>query len=406
MRFRHVFTIWQKELLDTLRDRRSLMMIVFVPLVIMPIFTLGPSYLIRSQEAETQKAVQEIVVQNGADAPEFLKALHAQSGLKLVERADAVSAVQDGKLALLVVVPEKFEEKLGMEESTSLGDLHVEFNPTKTESQTAREKFEAVLDAYRQGIVTKRLAARGISPQIITPFNVKYESLASKAQVGGFVLSFFLPLFLLIWAAIGGSQTAMDVTVGEKERKTLEALLVTPIGRESLVLGKVLAIFTVTVIASMISLVGFVISLKYGGAFLGRGGLGSIGLTDVGATFTPQVAAIIFLVCAGVAAMMSALVFTLFSWTRSLREAQTHTSWITFAVMMPGLLVQFREITPSLASLFIPLFNSTLVIKELILGQIQWVHIGVTLASLLVYALVSIWIATRVFQNEKVLFRQ
>ncbi len=404
MRFKHIWAVWRKELLDTVRDRRSLIMIIIVPLLIMPIFVLGPSYLMRQQKTETEQAVQEIVVRNGTDAPSLIETLGTAKTLRLSDRTDAdENWVQVGWVALLVTVPPGFEEKLAKEEPTA---LEIKFNPTRTESRTAREKFEAILEIYRQQIVAKRLEARGVSAQLLQPFSESYQSVASKEQLGGFVLSFILPLFLVMWAAIGGSQTAIDVTVGEKERKTLEALLVTPIRRESLVLGKVLAIFTVTIAAAMVSVLGFILSLRLGAVFFGSGELRSFPLASLSVSFGPVIVLLMLAVAAGIAAMMSALTFALFSWTRSIREAQSHTTWITFGVMIPAFVVQFREITPDLGSLLIPIFNATLVFKELLLGQLNWANIGVTLSSSLVYALVSVGIAVRVFQNERVLFRQ
>lgn len=401
--FKHIFTVWRKELSEAFRDRRSLIMTIVVPLVIMPIFVLGPSYLMRSQEAEQAQAVQEIVIVNGTAAPSLVAALQANSGLKIVEKTDSERAVQEGKLALFVIVPAEFERKLANAEQTTLA---IKFNPTKSESRIARDKLHAILEAYRKELVSRRLESHGLSPKILEPFATNYQSVASQEQFGGFVLGLILPLFLLLWATLGGAQTAIDVTVGEKERKTLEALLVTPPRRESLVLGKILAVFTMTVLSALVSIIGFLISLRFGGMLLGGAQLRNLPLADLSVSFSPLVALTMFAVMAGIAAMSSALIFAIFAWTRSLREAQSHSAWLTFAVMIPAIAVQFREFTPSFELLLIPLFNATLVFKELLVGQLNWLNIGVTLASLLVYALLSVVLAVRVFQNERVLFRQ
>ncbi len=411
MRFKHIWTVWRKELLDTVRDRRSLVMILVVPLVVMPLFVLGPSYLRFQQEAEIAKEFQpgaggqadrpEIVVHNGADAPELVSWLSQTFRLVLVENAEA--ALQEGQVLLIVTVPEGFEARLAQSEQAS---ITVRFNPTQTRSRIARDVLEELLEGYRHQIITKRLEAHGISSNILQPFLVDYHSVATKEQLGGFILSFILPLFLVMWAAIGGSQTAIDITVGEKERKTLEMLLVTPIRRESVVLGKVLAIFTVTFIAALVSVLGFVLSLRVGAVLLGGGELRNFPLAELSLSFSPTAALVMLGLMAGIAAMMSALTFALFSWTRSIREAQSHTTWITFGVMIPAFVVQFREVTPNLESLLIPIFNATVVFKELLLGKLNWANIGVTLASSLVYALIAVMIAMRVFRNERVIFRQ
>ncbi|MBI1744701.1 ABC transporter permease [Candidatus Acetothermia bacterium] len=398
MRFRHAFIIWQKEILDAVRDRRSLIIAIIVPLLVMPIFTLGPSYLRKLQVEETQQSVQGIVIQNADQAPALVAALKASHNLKLIEpKSNDETALQEGKLALIVNVPQGFEEKLSKEEKTS---LEIRFNPTKSTSQTARDKFDAVLRAYQKQIVAKRLEVRKIPVEVFEPFSANYQNVASREQLGGFVLSFFLPLFLIMWAAIGGSQAAIDTTAGEKDRKTLEMLLVTPAGRSSIVLGKILAVFTVTMVATLMIMLGFALSFTYGAQVFG----------DVGEqlkfSLQPIVAVLMFLVSAGVAAMMSAWTFALFSWARSLREAQSYTTWISFGSIVPAMAVQFRETAPSLVLFLIPLLNATLVFKELLLGEINGLDIGVTLASSFVYALIGLGVATQVFQNEKVLFRQ
>ncbi len=413
MRFRHIWTVLQKELLDTVRDRRSLLMIIVVPLFIMPIFVLGPSYLRFQQEAQMLQEFQagaeserqggvEIVVQNAEDAPELLAYL--ARAFRPVEQADAEAALQAGKIALIVTVSAGLTESLAQGEPASVA---IRFNQTQARSRLAREIFDTMIQSYRQQVIARRLQERGLDPKLLEPFAVSYHNMAPPEQMGGFILSFILPLFLVMWAAIGGSQTAIDITVGEKERKTLETLLVAPISRESLALGKVLAIFTVTVVAAMVSVLGFVFSLRIGAAWLGhQGELRGFPWAEMSLSFTPLMALLTLAVAAGIAAMMSALIFALFLWTRSIREAQSHTTWITFGVMIPVFAVQFKEFTPDLVTLLIPIFNATLVFKELLLGKLDWFHIGVTLTSSLVYALVAIWIAVRVFQSERVLFRQ
>lgn len=398
MRFRHALIIWQKEILDAVRDRRSLIIAIIVPLLVMPIFTLGPSYLRRMQVEETKQSAQEIVIQNADQAPALVTALKASNSLKPIEpKSNDEAALQAGKLALIVIVPQGFEEKLSKEEHAS---LEIRFNPTKSVSQTARDKFDAVLRAYQKQIVAKRLEVRKIPVEVFEPFSMDYQNVASKEQIGGFVLSFFLPLFLIMWAAIGGSQAAIDTTAGEKDRKTLEMLLVTPAGRSSIVLGKVLAVFTVTMVATLMIMIGFALSFTYGAQVFGDAG------EQLKFSLQPMVGLLMFLVAASVAAMMSAWTFALFSWARSLREAQSYTTWISFGSIMPSMAAQFRDFTPSLGLAVIPFLNATIAFKDLLLGQSNWVYIGATITSCLIYALIGLRVATQVFQNEKVLFRQ
>lgn len=405
MNWKHIRTVWHKELLDTVRDRRTLIVMILVPLLIMPIFVLGPSYLMGAQEERKREEMQEIVVLNEIESSELGVLLRESKALQIVERPDPEAALREGEIAAILVIPADFAKKLAGEERAS---LLIKYDPTRVDSRIAREKLEALLDAYREQIVRLRLQQRGVPPDVLEPFALASESVATKERLGGFFLSFILPLFLVMWAAMGGSQTAIDTTAGEKERGTLEALLVTPPTRSSLVLGKFLAIWTVTIVATGISILGFVLSLQLGAKFMPVGGSAGMGLflRDLSVSFKPVVAISLLAVAAMLAAMMSALSFALFTWTRNFKEAQTHMSWIIFFIMLPPIVVQFAEIKPALHSLAIPIFNATVVFKELLLGELNIAHLTITLISSALYAFLALRLAVRVFKNEKVLFRQ
>jgi len=396
VRSRHILTVWHREMLDTLRDRRSLVLIIVIPLVVMPLFVLLPRLLLQQEVAEMRQVAHPIMVENGAEAPGLVAMIQGSGILKVVDHPNPEKALQEGHLALWVIVPPALEEKIAQGQPT---ELQVHYNPSRSPSRSAREKFDALWEGYRRHVVAQQLEAQGCPPELLRPIPVSY--VASQEQVGMFFLSMLLPLFLVMWAALGGYYTALEAAVGEKERKTLESLLVSPVSRPSLVIGKVLAIFTVTVFAEVISIVGLVAAL-YGAPRLLR----IETLAELKFALAPEILLLILALMAALAAMMSAVIFTLFFYTRSIREAQGHANWITFGVMIPALIVQFRQIEPSVSMLLVPVFNVVLVFKELILGQINGTHIAIALGSSLLYALIAIGVAVQVFQNERVLLRQ
>ncbi|MDW8329822.1 MAG: ABC transporter permease [Candidatus Bipolaricaulota bacterium] len=396
MRFSEIITVCQREILDTLRDRRSLVLIVVVPLVVMPLFVLLPSLLRQQEVREMAQVAQPVVIQNGAEAPGLVTMLEKSGFLKPVEHPDPERALQEGQIALWVIVPAELEKKIAQGEPT---ELQVKYNPGRSPSRLAREKFDTLWEAYRRQVVAQKLAEQGCPPELVRPVPVNYE--ASQEQVGMAFLSLLLPLFLVMWAAMGGYYTALEAAVGEKERKTLETLLVAPVSRSSIVIGKVLAIFIVTIFAEVISVGGLVAALSAAPRLLRVEAL-----SELKFALTPEIVLLIVALMSALAAMMSAIIFALFFYTRSIREAQSHANWVTFGVMIPALIVQFREIEPSLTMLLVPVFNVVLVFKELLLGQIHATHMGIALGSSLLYALIAIWVAVRVFQNERVFLKQ
>ena len=400
MSLRHVGIVWRKELLDTVRERRTLVLMIVVPLVLMPIFVLGPQYLVSSMETGSQQATQDVVIRGSEAAPDLAAQIRQSDGLNVVEVNDPEQALQEGNIAAILEVPESFAEAVA--EETSPPPVRIRFDATESSSRAAQEKLSALMGAYRDVVVGQRLQERGLSSDLLQPFNVQTQNVASQEEVGAFLLSFILPLFLVLYASIGGSQTAIDVSAGEKERGTLESLLVSPPSRTSFVVGKFLSIATVTLVATTLSLVGFVLAILVAKNLVASGGI----FDQLELALSPTVIALLFGITALVAAMMSSLTFALFSWTRNFKEAQTYASYISFVVMIPAFLVAFTDSPSSLTSFLIPIYNATVSIKELILGDIRWDHLGVTLGSSAVYSVISLGLAVRIFQNERVLFRQ
>ncbi len=397
---RHIAIVWRKEMLDTIRDRRTLIMMIVVPLVLMPLLVLGPNLLIISEEEKKQQQVQEIVVVNAQDAPELIALIRESGLLRIVEIEDPESALTAGELDAVLVLPPGFSQQVDSEgKPPEVASL---FDSTRSDSRAAREKLSQLLGAYQERLVTERLRKRGLPPEILTPFVAQEQNVASQERVSGFFLSLLLPLFLVLWAAVGGSQTAIDVSAGEKERGTLESLLVTPPQRSSLVVGKFLTITTVTLGATTLSLTGFALSLTLGRQVFPESPL----FSTFGFALRPETLALLFGVMALLSAMMSAVTFALYTWTRNFKEAQTYASYISFVVMLPVFFASFTDPPTSLTSLLIPVYNVTVVLKELILSDVRWDHILVTLLSSLVYLVLSLGLAVRVFHNERALFRQ
>ncbi len=400
MSFRHVGVVWRKELLDTIRERRTLVLMIVVPLVVMPIFALGPSLLAGSQESQSQQSTQAIAVVGEAAAPDLLEQIRQSEILRVVDVSEPDAALSEGEVEAVLEIPDGFADAVAAE--TDPAPVRIRFDATESDSRTAQEKLSALLSTYSDAVVRQRLQERNLSTGILDPFAVQSQNVASQEQFGAFLLSFILPLFLVLYASIGGSQTAIDVSAGEKERGTLESLLVAPPSRSSLVVGKFLTIASVTLVATILALLGFVLAVVLAQQTMGDNPV----IAQLELALAPSIIALIFGVTALVAAMMSALTFALFTWTRNFKEAQTYSSYISFVVMIPAFIVAFTDTPTSLASFLIPIYNATASIKALVLGNVNWGQLGVTLASSAVYSVASLGLAVRMFRNESVLFRQ
>jgi sodium transport system permease protein len=400
MNLRHIRLIWAKEILDTIRDRRAVITMVVVPLLLMPLLVLGPNVLRLSQEEGRLTQTQDIAVINAEAAPLLVTAIENDQGLAILQISNPVEAIQDEDISALVIIPDDFEEAITNE--TGIDDISIQYKISSSSSEAALEKLSDILDAYEHEIVAARLEQRGISEDLISPFRVQRVNVAPVSEVSGYFLSLLLPLFLILWAAVGGAQTAIDLSVGEKERGTLEFLLVSPPKRASFVLGKVLTVFSVTLVATTLSLSGFALSLTYGGVIFP----GSQLFDTLSFALSIETLLLLFATVMVAAIMMSALTFALYLWTRSFKQAQTFTTYLSFAVMIPAFAVSFTDPPTNTQAFIIPVYNATAILKSVLLGNIDWTNILVTYGSCAFYAAIGLIAAIRMYNNERVLFRQ
>ncbi len=403
MRLKHVGIVFRKELLSAVRDRRTLLVSIVLPLILMPLFVVGPTFLFSTQEAQKQEQVQRVALLNASDAPDLVDLIRQSGQLMIVDLPGSEGpreAVRDKKIAAALVLPKSFREMISQEAPPPA--IAIQYDLSNSDSRTARDKLSELLGTYRQQLVGERLKQRNLSPQLLEPFAIQTENVAPPERLSGFLSGFFLIFYLVLAAAIGGLNIAIDVTAGEKERGTLEALLVTPPARTSLVVGKFLAVGTGTLLYTVLTLFALALSLELGQRLMPDNQL----FGNPGFLVQPGALALLFGVMALLAAMMSALIFALSAWTRNFKEAQTYSTYISFVVMIPALLVAFMDVPTSLSAFLIPVYNSAATLKELIMGEANWNHLAATFLSSAVYAIISLMLAVRVFENERVLFRQ
>src|SRR5580704_1357442 len=250
MRLQMIQAIYQKELLDLVRDRRTLISMVVVPVVVLPlIFNLATRFAGRmEQNAEQEAKTMGIAVR--VSTPSIREALE-KTGLQLSEKDDLKAAVENKTSAAAV------EEIPGTPPEI---EIYVDSsNPT---SSAATDKIRMALNDLREQEIRGSLRNSGIPASVLTPFIVKRTNIASQRQMSGGLWGMIIPYLLLLIMFTGGMYPIIDMTAGEKERKTLEAFLASPASRQEIVLGKIFAAMTAIFLTAMLTLGSMVYSLK------------------------------------------------------------------------------------------------------------------------------------------------
>jgi len=396
-----VGVVFRKELLDTSRDRRTWFGMVIMPLLLVPLLLLAMPTVMERQTEKVRETTARVAVVGAEHHPELVAQLGQNPALTLVESSDPEADLAARKVHAIVYLPEGLRQAVANEVPA---EIRIAFDASDQLSSSAQQRVHAALAAYSSELVAGRLAARGLDPTILHPFHWTVENLAPPQRMIGFALGLIMPMMLAMWATLGGLYAAIDAAAGEKERGTLEPLLSAPPSRLTLVLGKYLAVVLTSVIASAISLLGMVLAfLVRPDALLGPGHTGTARLGEV---LPPTVVGVIFLVALGLAGVFSALQLAVSLYARSFKEAQTYLSPLSFVVVFPAIFTQFM--TPDQVPawfFFVPILNSLMVFKEVLMGLVNPEHILITLGVSLVGVRVALGFAVASFQREHVLFR-
>lgn len=277
-----------------------------------------------------------------------------------------------------------------------------------TEGQVAVGKVQGALQILKEAKVAEALAQRGIPHQVFTPFQVVVADTSPEREKARGLLGFLLPFFLVVFVFAGGQVVAVDATAGEKEKGTLEALLMAPVPLWHLVLGKTLASVALALLAGISALLG----LALGGAWAAEMRnrlptesslaleLGGRLILD-GTTFLA-----LFLSAFLLALFMGAVMVSLGLYARSFKEAQSYIGPLQLLALLPLLFLQFRGFLELQTwHYLLPLFNVALLMDALLKGSATPLQAGLTWLSTLVYGGIALRLAVLAFAREDVVYR-
>ncbi|MCL6566210.1 MAG: ABC transporter permease [Acidobacteriia bacterium] len=399
MNLQSVSTVFRKELLDTLRDRRTLISSILLPILLFPLLFLGfgtLGFMIMTRIGQ-EKLVAGI---RGAEhAPTLAAQLRAHPELETVAAdEDFRAAILAKRLRAVVEFPSGFEEHLRARPDASQSVL-LYYNSSDQRSDEAADDIEETLARFGAELVQQRLATQGLPEGIGEPFRIAKQNVATAERVGGNILGLLLPYFIIALCLTGAMYPAMDVTAGEKERGTIETVLASPVRRTDLVLGKFLLVSLVAAVTTALAIASFSLTATLGAGLLAR-------VSDrLVLALSAKAAAAVFFMVLPLAVTFAAGLMAVALLARNYREAQTYLGPLLFVVILPAVasMLPGIELTPKLA--LVPVLNVALVAKEIFVGNYPWKLIGIIFGSTCVYAALALWAAVRQFHREEVLFR-
>ncbi|HEY3516017.1 MAG TPA: ABC transporter permease [Gammaproteobacteria bacterium] len=389
-----LLTVCRKELLETLRERRTLTSLLLGPLFGPILFTVLINVMI-SRNLSSVDEVLEVPILGADHAPNLVAHLRARS-IEPLEQDDvkdldaAAELVATGKYDVVLVVDDAFDKDFGTERAARVALV---FDRSKSRAASRVGRLRGAIDGYGQTIGTLRLVANGVDPSLLRPLVVDELDVSTPASRSALMLG-VLTYFLLFATLTGGLHLAIDTTAGERERKSLEPLLTLPVARSELLIGKMLATVCYMLSSLALTLVAFTIALK-------QMPLEQIGMSS---TFGFATAAVAFLLLAPFAPLGAALMTTVASFTKTYREAQTYLTLVLLIPTLPLAFATMLNIEPAPKLMWIPSLSQHLLVTTLIKDQpLTPAFVVLSIGSTLAFGALLGAVAVRLYRREAIL---
>ncbi len=403
MRISTVQTIFKKEMTDTLRDRRTLIFMLAVPLAAIPLLLMVISNLMTGQIEKEMERTSMVLVQGMEFLPDDLRGdLNGAESFTIESDTDSdlnvmIERVRSGDIDALMVVPKSFDKAIALESPT---EIEIFYDEAEIRSDFAVDRLDSILASFRKATISARLRKHEISEDVIKPFDITSRNVASMKKVAGETIGAMLPYLIIIMCFMGAMYPAIDLAAGEKERGTLETLLVSPASRGEFVVGKYLVILSTGTVAALLSMVSLTFSLNYmaSGIMKFTGEILSI-------DFDLTTVILVFMIVLPLAGIFSAILLSVSIFARSFKEAQSYITALNMFIILPAFVSLLPGVELDYKIALIPVVNVSMIIKEAVSGSVQWNYVIATFVSTNVLAAALLYFAKKWFERESVLFR-
>ncbi len=401
-----MWLIFKKEILELLRDRKTLFFMIALPLAVFPLIFGGMAYFGIQAVQESQTKTLKFAVTGQEFAPSLMQALNEVESLQLVEMSEDLNdnevvsgIIEREELDFVLRIPQNYENDV-----LSAGQITLKLVLNDSQLNSVRSRIREITDNIEEVNQRNAFANLNVSEEMqkamLNPIIIEKVNLADKREQAGAQFGGFIPYFMFILCLQGAMIPAADIGAGEKERGTLETLLLSPIERHKIVLAKFMTISTAGVTTAMITVLSMaiwtvIISVYTQASFIVEF-LSAIDWLDF---------ILVFLMLVPVVATFSSMLLALSIYARSFKEAQSYMTPLIFVSFIPVLVALLPGIELKGVWAWIPLTNVALAIKELVKGTMDYVQLFGIFGSSVLLAIALLSFCVYWFKQEKVLFR-
>ncbi|HOH46260.1 MAG TPA: ABC transporter permease subunit/CPBP intramembrane protease [Candidatus Cloacimonadota bacterium] len=396
MNFKKALIVYRKELMEMLRDKRTLFTTILLPIILYPLIFVGFSSLMSRQQVKLEEKGATIAI---ADSLNTAGSALIISDLQTIEHFSY--------LPYSPAMEKRFEEKdihaiITISDSLSAENLHlikfeVRFDNSSDQGRMLIGKLNKSLADTEKKMVEQRLIEQKLNPGILKVVSVVETDISTAQKKLGSILGMILPYLMIILLISGAAVAAADLVAGEKERHTLETLLVSSAQRTEIVIGKYLTIITM----SMVNVLANLVSLYFSATYM----VSQSGLETAGVSFPVSNFLILFLALIPLSTLYAAILLSISTFSRNMKEAHSYEQPILTISMLLGMISFFPAFELSNLMALVPVINISLLFKAVMIGEYQISHLLLTIGSTLLLDVLAILGTIKLFNTESVLFR-
>lgn len=393
-----IIIIFKKELIDTLRDRRTLITMVLIPLLLFPILIGISSRVMRSQIKQAQEKSLKIGLLTRGNAAEFKQMLLSNKSVQVIEGLTVDSArtlIQQDSLDAFIEFTQDFDKNVA---DLKPGKVTLYYKMTE-QSSIEKQRVMSFLNEFEQQLRAARFKKLDLDESIVKTIDIQERNLASAKEQIADVIGGFLPYLFIIFCFLGSMYPAVDLAAGEKERGTLETLLTSPAGRMQILLGKFGVVVLTGILTAVIAMVGLylgIVQTKEIPPELFKTIIGILELRSVLLLLSLLLPLTIF---------FAAVLLSLSIIAKSYKEAQSIISPMMIVIILPAFLGLMPGMNLDAITALIPILNVSLATKAIIAGKIAPAMLAETYFSLVLFAGLSLYACAKIFGHEGTIFR-
>jgi sodium transport system permease protein len=379
--------VFVKELIDNLRDRRSIAMAMVYPLIGPLILGLMITFVAGSLKVNDRRSLA-IPALGAANAPDLAHYLETHGAVLDPAPIDAEDAVRKGRAPFVLVLPRPRSSPEAALDITLIADA------SRLSSVVPIAQMMDLLHGYESEVTAARLVKLGVAPDLLSPLRIRQENVGRAISLGATFLN-MMPPFFIFTLFLGGVYLTLDTTSGERERGSFEPLMINPVSRSEVLIGKFGAAVVFTLIALGVQLFAFWAMTRL------------VPHESLGLMTPPTVARLTLLlpVCLPLVLFAVASQLVIAAVTRSLKEAQTYLGLLPLVPAIAGMLLVFAPVELHSVLAAIPTFGQTVLMGQVIRNEaMNWPMVAVSAFATLAVTLALLAIAFRLYEREQILF--